>query len=63
MEYDVLQGILKPDRLLDLWEADEAERTRRIPIVRATQVNDAVETILEHPEYIIRRGVLTFQKL
>lgn len=48
MDYKVLNQILTPDRVLDIWESEKYERERRKILIRVTQVNDQVETILEN---------------
>jgi hypothetical protein len=59
-EYEPLSVIfkLKPDRILDIALAEEADRKRRLPLIRALQVNDRVKTFLENPYYRIKDGGL-----
>jgi len=63
MEYDILNKILNPDRILDIALAEKAEREEEIKkrkiLIRATQINDFVETLLANPNYkIINRTLI-----
>ncbi len=54
-DYEALSVIfkLKPDRILDIALAEEADRRRRIPVIHGLQINDQIETFLENPDYNI----------
>lgn len=57
-EYESLSVVfkLKPDRVLDIALAEEADKNRRMPLIRALQINDQIEAFLENPYYRIKGG-------
>jgi hypothetical protein len=48
MSYEILNQILTPNRVLDIWESEKDQRERRKIFIHVTQINDRIETILEN---------------
>jgi hypothetical protein len=57
MSYELLNKILTPQRVLDIWEHEKEEELFRNQIrkaiIKATKSIDYTETILTNPEYKI----------
>ena len=52
-DYQTLIKIMKPERILKIWETEKAEEERRKPLINAITKNDWIETLLENPKYRI----------
>ena len=51
MNYKLLSKILTADKILDIWQAEQADKTRKEPILQAIRINEQVEAILVYPKY------------
>ena len=51
MTYTLLNQMLTPDRVLDIWESEKQGEKNRIIILKAIQANDFVDAELSKPEY------------
>lgn len=48
MNYQILNQILTPNRVLDIWESEKDQRERRKVFIKVAQINEQVETVLEN---------------